>query len=229
MKRPQIQLLASFLMTLVAFSSESVASSGTWDEIVNDDGVQVWRKKIAGSPFVAFRGETLVDASIKKVLAVLNDQDNKTSWMHRCVANYAIEYKKLGQVIIYNRTGSNFPLVADRDVVVETNLTYDTENGVIDIVAVDTTHKNGPPIDGVVRMKKLRLNWRLTFVSKEKTLVRYEVQTDPGGAIPAWVVNLVSKGVPKKTLAGLKRQVLLPYEKSLSYVDASFDWSKVGL
>ena len=229
MKRPHIQLVASFVMTLMTFSSLSTASSGTWDKIVDDDGVKVWRKKIEGSPFVAFRGETLVDASIKKVLAVLNDQDNKTAWMHRCVANYAIEYKKLGQVIIYNRTGSNFPLVADRDVVVETNLTYDTENGVIDIVAVDTTHKNGPPIEGVIRMKKLRLNWRLTFVSKEKTLVRYEVQTDPGGAIPAWIVNLVSKGVPKNTLAGLKRQVLLPYEKSLSYVDASFDWSKVGL
>jgi len=229
MKRPQIQFVASFVMTFMTVTSVSAAASGSWEEIVNDDGVKVWRKKFEGSPFVAFRGETLVDVSIKKVLAVLNDQDKKTSWMHRCVANYAIEYKKLGQVIIYNRTGSNFPLVADRDVVVETNLTYDTKNGVIDIVAVDTTHKDGPPIDGVVRMKKLRLNWRLTFVSKNKTLVRYEVQTDPGGALPAWVVNLVSRGVPKKTLAGLKKQVLLPYEKSMRFVDASFDWSKVGL
>ena len=215
-------------MALVTNSTSAVAT-GAWNEILDEDGIKVWRKKIEGSPYVAFRGETTVDASIKKVLAVLNDQDNKTSWMHRCVANYAIEYKKLGQVIIYNRTGSNFPLVADRDVVVETNLTYDTDNGVIDIVAVDTTHKNGPLIDGVVRMKKLRLNWRLTFVSTTKTLVRYEVQTDPGGAIPAWVVNLVSKGVPQKTLGALRKQVLLPYKKSLAYVDASFDWSKVGL
>ena len=229
MKVLKIPARSSLLLTLAMFSSVSVASAGSWKEIVDDDGIKVWRKKVEGSPFVAFRGETTVDASIKKVLAVLNDQDKKTSWMHRCVANYAIEYKKLGQVIIYNRTGSNFPLVADRDVVVETKLTYDTDNGVIDIIAVDTTHKNGPLIEGVVRMKKLRLNWRLTFISKKKTLVRYEVQTDPGGALPAWVVNLVSKGVPQKTLGALRKQVLLPYEKSLAYVDASFDWSKVGL
>ena len=147
MKFLQIPIWSAVVVMALVTTSTSAVATGAWNEILDEDGIKVWRKKIEGSPYVAFRGETTVDASIKKVLAVLNDQDKKTSWMHRCVANYAIEYKKLGQVIIYNRTGSNFPLVADRDVVVETNLTYDTNNGVIDIVAVDTTHKNGPLID----------------------------------------------------------------------------------
>ena len=206
-----------------------LAGASAWEQIKHKDGVKVWQKKIEGSPYVAFRGQIVIGASIKKVMAVLNDQDRKTEWMKQCVANYVIEYKKLGKLIIYNRTGSNFPLVADRDVVVETNLTFNRESGTIDITAKPTNHPQGKPVEGVVRMKNLQLHWGLKYIDATKTQVTYEVQTDPGGWIPAWVVNLVAEGIPFHTLKGLELQTKKPYEKSLAYVEASFDWSSVGL
>jgi hypothetical protein len=223
----QARLCAVAVISLLGITSSSPAQA--WKEVIKKEGVTIWQKKIEGSPFVAFRGQVVVDASIKKVMAVLNDQDHKTEWMKQCVANYVLEFKKLGTLVIYNRTGSPFPLVADRDIVVETNLSFDRETGIIDIHAVNTTHPNGKVLDGVIRMKQMKLHWALKYLDKTKTLVTYEVQTDPGGWIPAWVVNLVTKAIPFHTLQGLQSQVKKPYEKSLAYVEASFDWSTVGL
>jgi hypothetical protein len=218
----------SFVFSFI-FSANVFAGEKAWKEIYVKEGVTVWQKRLADSPFVAFRGEILVDASIKKVLALLNDQDQKTDWMHQCIENWVVEYKAMGNLVVYNRTHSPFPLIADRDVVAETKLRFDVKAGRIDITAVNIVHPKKGLVKGVVRMEQLALLWSLQFISKTKTKVVYEVQTDPGGWLPAWVVNLVAKGIPYETLVGLREQVHKPYEKSLAYIESSFDWSRIGL
>jgi hypothetical protein len=215
------------LLVLSMFSSAAVAD--TWKQVTKKEGITVWQKTLPNNPFVAFRGELLMNASIKKVLAVLNDQDHKTAWMHQCTANYVVEHVKMGHLIIYNRTGSTFPFVADRDVVAETKLVVDQDNATINISAKNISHPKQALVDGVVRMQHMDLHWTLKFINKRQTMVTYQVLTDPGGWLPAWVVNLVAKGIPYWTLKGLAEQTKEPYEKSMAYLDASFDWSTVGL
>lgn len=43
------------------------------------------------------------------------------------------------------------------------------------------------------------------LVTKTQTLVVVEVTTDPKGSLPAFVVNLVQEGWPRKTIVGLGR------------------------
>ena len=226
-------VLRPWLLGLLAFSwmgsSDSFAAEKAWKEIYVKDGVTVWQKKVPDNPFVAFRGEIEINASIKKVLAVLNNQDRKTGWMQNCTENWVVEHRGVGNLVVYNRTGSHFPFVADRDVVAETNLTFDVKRGRIDIVAVNIKHPDKGLVDGVIRMENLYLLWSLQFLDKTRTRVVYEVQSDPGGWVPAWVVNLVAKGIPYGTLVGLREQVRLPYAKSLAYVDSRFDWTRGGL
>ena len=218
-------ILSLVLITL--FLSPTKAKA--WEEISKKEGVTVWQKKVPGSPFVAFRGELMINASIRKVLAVLNDQERKTKWMHLCTANYVLEHIKTGHLILYNRTGSSYPFVADRDVVAEVILVVDKENATINISAKNVSHPRQGLVDGVVRLQNLDLHWSLKFINKTKTLVRYEVLTDPGGWVPAWIVNIVSEGIPYWTLKGLAEQTKEPYPKSIAYLNASFDWASIGL
>ena len=133
-------LRISFLSLILMGMLLSPTSADAWEEVSKKEGVTVWQKKVPNSPFVAFRGELLINASIRKVLAVLNDQERKTKWMHLCTANYVLEHIKTGHLILYNRTGSSYPFVADRDVVAEVILVVDKENATINISAKNVNH-----------------------------------------------------------------------------------------
>ncbi len=225
--RSAVAALASALCLAAPLVLAGPPGAAGWTEIGEEEGIRLWRREVPGSAFVAFRGEGEVGASLKKVLAVLHDQERKQEWMHRCAENRLVEARKIGEVTIYNRTGSNVPLVADRDVVVSTRLSWSVEDRRVHIEAHSVDHPGAPPRDGVVRMPKLSLSWDLVALSADRTRVTYEVQADPGGLLPAWVVNMASKMIPYHTISGLRRQTKAPYPKAEAVIEMAFDWDAV--
>ena len=206
---------------LVAFE----ARAQQWEELGTKDGVTIWQREIPGSSLVEFRGRGIVDASFKKILAVFHDDKRKTEWMNGCVDNKRLRVLGPGRNVFYNRTGSNFPLVSDRDVILEsaTDVWRDKRRIRIDAWSIDDPAM--PPVDGVVRMPELRASWVLTVVEDGKTEVDYTVRADPGGALPAWVVNWAAESIPRKTILNLRAQVQKDgYDKDIAYVEAAFDW-----
>jgi hypothetical protein len=215
---------AFVLIAAPAFAGEA----GEWKPISNEDGIKVWQREVPGTSFVEFRGQGDVKTNMKMILAVLHDNTRKTEWMNRCRENRLVRAKKVGNNVLYNRTGSGFPLIDDRDVVVESHLTVMREQRKVRIDVKNVEDKLAPPVDGVVRMPKLVLSWTLEWKDSQTTGVTYQVQADPGGLLPSWIVNLVSKEMPYKTIAALREQVKKPgYDKDLMIVEASYDWSGI--
>lgn len=197
-----------------------------WEQISKEEGITVWQRKVEGTSLVEFRGRGVVNGSFKKILAVLHDPTRKTEWMDSCVANRRVRALGPGHAIFYNRTGSSFPLVADRDVVLESMVAIWRDKKQVKVDVYATEDPDVPPVSGVVRMPSLRASWVLIAQSPTQTEVTYQVQADPGGSLPAWVVNLVAKKIPFKTIANLRKQVKKDgYEEDLAYVERSFDWS----
>ena len=64
-----------------------------------------------------------------------------------------------------------------------------------------------PQVKGVVRLPKLIGHYKLTRVGPKKTLVEYQVEADPGGSLPDWIVERVAKDMPYQTLAHLRDRV----------------------
>ena len=212
-----------------SLSLAHASSPEEWTQISDENGIRIWQKKVEGTPFVAFRGRMVMNASLKKLLAVLHDQERKLEWMHDCVANEVLERKGLGNAIIYNRTAVRVILVSDRDIVVETKLTVLQDQGVVRIDAWSVEHPAMPKVDGVVRMPKLDLMWSFRVVNKNLTEVTYEVQTDPGGWLPAWLVNRVARKIPFHSLHKLDLQVKKPYPKAMAIIESKIDWPALGL
>lgn len=221
--------MRALLFSLPLILASATASAGEWEEISNEDGITVWQQPVEGTSLVRFRGRGTVDASLKQILAVLQDFKRKTEWMESCVENRPLRFKGVGQRIVYNRTGSGVPLVSDRDVVVKTSLKVLEDVRGVELYAKDTKDPLAPEVDGVVRMPDLDLKWRLVVVSPTTTDVTYEVMADPGGSLPLWLVNLVSKKIPHKTISNLRRQTKKDYSEELAYVEASYDWKAAGL
>ena len=57
-----------------------------WEKIGSDDGVDVYKKEIAGSPLIAFKGVGWVNSPLWKVFSVMADEKRGTEWVGALVA-----------------------------------------------------------------------------------------------------------------------------------------------
>jgi hypothetical protein len=223
-------LLLLSMFTFLAVPAAAFADKAPeWKEVSNEEGIKVWQREVPGTSFVEFRGQGDINSGMKMILAVLHDHTKKKEWMNRCVENRLVRAKAtLGNNVMYNRTGSNVPFVSDRDAVLESTLTILREKKQVQIDVKNVTDPLAPEVDGVVRMPKLFVQWLLEYKDAKTTKVTYTVQADPGGMLPAWIVNMVSKEMPAKTIANLREQVKKPgYDKDLMFVEAAYDWSGI--
>lgn len=229
--------LIGSLSAFIAISAltSSPASAQKWEEVSHEKGIKVWQRPVPGSSLVEFRGHAVINTGLKNILAVLNDSKHKTEWMQNCVENQVLKQIGLGKRVVYNRTATGFPLISDRDVVVQTDFTVWKEKRRVKLEAWSVQAKDKPQVEGVVRMNKLLLSWQLTVLGPNKTDVFYQVQADPGGMLPNWLVNLASKKLPHRTLLNLRKQVKKvnaehqDYMASLATIESAFDWRSVGL
>ena len=79
---------------------------------------------------------------------------------------------------------------------------------------------NGPKTVGVRAELKKSL-YTLTPMGANMTKVEVEILSDPKGLIPKWLVNLIQKSWPHKTLMAIKAQVEKPFVKPIALPKAT--------
>jgi len=208
---------------------ENAAAEPEWEELFTEEGIKVWKREIPGTSLVEFRGRGLVEAPIRRLAAIIRHDERKVEWMQNCVNAFTVEHYGPGHMASYNRTGSPVPLVSDRDVVVEgkTQMFPAEKRVLVHFEKID--HAKMPPIDGVVRMPRLRGYWDMKQIDGHTTELTYQIQADPGGLLPKWVVNWASKKLPYHTIANARKQVVKDgYEIHQQILEASLDWTGFG-
>jgi hypothetical protein len=199
----------------IAFADPAPVQYGPWEPVRSDDGIVIHRRKVGSWPVHEFRGRTIVDAPLDEVLALLEDTAARPKWMNRCTEAHDIERGAAGEAVCYERTGAQWP-VKDRDVVMRTHERFDVEKKRVEFEFHSIEDARLPPVKGVVRMPYLKGHFYLRAVEGgKKTWIEYQGHAVPGGAVPDWITNSVSKQVPHSTLKAMKR-----YLKERSY--ASF-------
>jgi hypothetical protein len=197
------------LVTLLLFILPPTARAGTeWEKINEEEGISSFRREIDGSPIVAFRGEAIIEAGLAKVVGVLENVERESEWMADLAESYNIEKRSETDRFDYNRTRTPWPL-QDRDFVIHTMTSFERKPEpllTIRMVSEETPMKKVTP--GVVRGELIDSRFILKSLGPKKTLFICEIQADPKGGIPKWVVNLFQKSWPLTTIQGLRRQIL---------------------
>lgn len=229
--RPFYMILQACLVSslLLSGGGEIAAAEpmSEWREIADEDGIKVYQREVPGTSFVSFRGIGVVDADIFDVYAVIFDIKNKTSLLSNCKDYQLLQYKGLGNLVVYTRTGAPFIIISDRDSVLETRVTFENEKKRILATFQKTDDNVFPPRDDAVRTKALKGGWILEAQDDGKTRITYEVNADPGGLLPAWLVNLGSRKLPLNTIRNMRGQVLNKeaYARSRFLVKYLYDFS----
>lgn len=218
------------LLTIaLAFGTSSLAEPQKthWQEIADEEGIKVLQRKVPGTSFVSFKGSGVMDASIYDVYSIIFDIKHKTKLLSNCAKYELLKVKGLGNLVIYSRTNAPFVLISDRDSVLETQVTFEPETKRIYARFKKGDDRLMPAQDGAVRTLELTGEWVLEALADGKTRVTYEVNADPGGLLPAWLVNLGSRKLPLRTLLNLREQLNYPddYERARLIVKHLYDFT----
>lgn len=202
------------------------ANLKTWKLIDDEGGIQTYEKAKSNSGLVAFRGEILIPAPLKKVASVLINESLQKDWIDSFVETKRISTISELEHIQYNQTKVPWPF-QNRDFVFRVQAKIHPNPATVLIAMKSVDNPNVPLVSGITRGEIIHSYYYL----KEKTGFRatkmvVEMEVDPKGAIPLWLVNLSQKGWPHNTLAAVKKLSLRDDIPISPEIDKYFSASK---
>jgi len=171
--------------------------NGNWELKKNEDNIMVYTRRVITSDFKELKSITHVKSSLSSIVHILIDVNHFTDWIYKCVTATVVKKVNDREVISYQLFDAPFPF-DDRDVVAQCFVIQDT---ITKIVTVRSVLADGliPEKDGVVRIKNFHTKYILTPEANGFVRIDYELGSEPGGAIPAWLANLVMVNGPFST------------------------------
>jgi len=182
--------------------------TGKWKLIEVANGISTYEKITNGGEIVAFRGEILIQAPLKKVATILVNQSLQKYWVDAYVEGKNVSEKNEFEYVQYSQTKVPWPF-QNRDFVFNAHAKIDTDPNTMLLVMNSVEDPAMPPREGVVRGDILQSYYYLKEmdgVTATKLVV--EMKVDPKGAIPLWLVNLSQKRWPHNTLYAIKKLAL---------------------
>lgn len=163
-----------------------------WHEVSDADQIYVYNRKSDRSPFYEVMARSRIAAAPQTVFRVVTDFAHYSEFMPY-TAMCRIERATASEFWVYQRL--EFPLISNRHFVVKVAL--HPCNGIAGFQGTVWHQDNEfllPPDDtGAIQPRVNSGSWELWPVEKgRQTEAIYYLHSDPGGAIPAFLVNLVN-------------------------------------
>lgn len=203
-------LLVVILLMLSVQLQHAVADDGGWELARDREGIRVFTREVSGSKFREFRGETVINAELNQLMALLDDTPGLAAWMYG--ARNPLLLQKIGPLERYHYLVNDFPWpAADRELIMrnlirqnpETRVTTVTLEGVPVEELPDLARSRVPAGSGAVRVTELQGFYRLTPLSDAQTQVVFQLHLDPVGKLPASMVNALIVDNPFETLRAM--------------------------
>jgi len=195
-------ILKYFLVTIIWFFSFPVTAQDGWKLVKDKNDIKVYTRATEDSKIKSYKGEAFLKADINDVLEILTDVGNSTEWIYQCIECRIINKESDTALVYYSVFDTPWPF-QDRDVVLHLIVKQDYEH---DSIILEYTG-----LDGYVEEYKKRVRipeyyevTTLTKVSNDLVKMTMEGYTDPGGSLPAWLINMFLSDGPYESILEMK-------------------------
>lgn len=178
----------------------------TWTFIKEVDGIKIFTRNELNSSLKSYKGETVVNAPMEKVCALLGTSNNFDWWGEDFSKIKILDHTDQKFIQYYFIYDMPWP-VADRDLVVESIIKMDTLNGKY-TVSSKPLLKKIPVNPDFIRINKYRQKWTLQPIGKRKVHIVLEGFIDPGGNVPSWLIKMLITEMPLKTIRLLRNRAI---------------------
>ena len=194
---------------IIFFAVLASPSHGSeWQAVdTTTDGIQIFKRDVADSELIAFRGIGVVEAPLPLVATVIFDTDRRREWIEGLVGSRIIRWEDKENFIEYDHI--DMPLfMSDRDFVSKITMTFDLSRKELVFHYQSLDDASAPRTD-YVRGEVIDMTFILNSIDNDaKTRIDARFLADPKGWIPKWLVNYFLEDWPKKTFRNLRKEVL---------------------
>jgi len=198
-----MKILASILALLFVFSTLGFSQEIPWQLSQNKAGVPVYTRKVVGSPILEYKANITIDAPIEKAVKLFEDETQIPRWYFQCVHSQLVKNEDSHHKIIYLILHFPWP-VAPRDFVFRRSRTDDPKSNTVSF-SLTALPDLMPEVKGVIRVHAIKSIWIFKSLSPNQTEVFFQQHTDPGGSIPAAILNKICVDTPYYSLINFRR------------------------
>ncbi len=188
------------MFAVLCWTGDWALARDEWEVATHRDGVLIETRAVPGSDFRAFRAHTRINAPVESVLALLADAPAFPSWIAGCS-----EGRLLGPSDFYHRLTyqvNDLPVwVDDRDLVMQVEIEA-LQDGAYRLHL--SNQPDALPDQGRVRITRASGHYLLRPLGGTHTELRWELHTEPGGDLPAWLVNQLLVDIPLQSLQQMR-------------------------
>ncbi len=196
-----------FTATFVSSCTSLVAEEEEWHFVHGTEGIKVHKRIKAGSNFLEFKAIGNLRGGITEYMNVLLDTDKMPDWTPQCFEAKNIEIINEKEVIIYVACNGIWPVV-DRDYVAKRTVISDPKMATVRINIDLTENPNVPISNNRIRIPHLQCYWILQRIESAHTHVELHAFVDPGGCLPAWLVNWGYRRIPYRFLKNIEAEII---------------------
>lgn len=171
-----------------------------WELAKDKNGIKVYTSVDGLSQFKSIKVEAVMDGTLEKLINLLMNPASNKNWIYGTKESYMLRNGNNNDYLSYTETAVPWP-ASNRDIPINMQMTRDVKTGKLHVTAKGLP--NAIPVKkGIVRIPFFNSWWKVQ-ANKNKLIIEYFLEVDPGGSVPAWINNLfVAKG-PYETFSKL--------------------------
>jgi hypothetical protein len=169
------------------------------------DGINIYSRPSDYSKFNDIRVDMDLTGTVEQLAGILLDINNYTNWVYATRSASVVRKLSENEVIYYAEVGTPWP-ATNRDYYADLKITFNPANHSMNVVSVGLKDYE-PEKKDLVRVPMSRGYWMVTTQSDRKIHLQYILQIDPGGSIPAWILNSFVTKAPIETFSKLKMKM----------------------
>ncbi len=200
-----------FLICILFLALTAATAQGKWELRKNENGIEVYTRKAAVGNIKELRVICELETSETQLISILQDIGNYSAWVYSNKKSVIIKTITPQNIIYYTQSHLPWP-IKDRDLIVQLSITSTPQALNIQAKSLpDFLPKN----DSYIRVPYSLAQWKITQGLNNKLKVDYTFSLDPGGSIPAWLVNATMAIGPYNSFMKLKEVLKAKKSKPL--------------
>jgi hypothetical protein len=173
------------IIGIFALSAQAAQADEGWKECSHKDGVIVEKRPVPGSRFVENRARGHIAMApadvLERIWAGVPHEYPPT------VTKRTLLSQSPNEMLIYDQIHT--PVVSDRDLTTRLHKIADPQKGLFEIRFEGASEAGPPPNPHYVRLTTLRGLWHIESDGGSGSNVSYQVYSEPGGSVPAFLVR----------------------------------------
>ncbi len=193
-----------YILFALMVSVSLATAQPSWKLVRDKNGIQVYTASIEKSKFKSIRVQTVLEGTIPKLMQILGDISKHPEWVYKAKSAIIVKQISPNEFIYYTETTLPWP-ASNRDAIIHLTMTSDTLQHSLTITAFsepDLLEKK----EGLVRIPYTNAKWQVTESNNQIT-IDYVFKVDPGGDLPAWLVNMMADKGPFESFYKLKMKL----------------------